>query len=252
MLFVVKNIMDRRDFLKRGCVLLAGSVCAYSLPSLLATAVEPLRAGRKSKLKWGMIIDTNRCSPDCDECIKACRKENNITLHGDKERDVHLIRKVMVKREYPVNSGEKPVLLLCNHCDNPPCAQACPVQATYKRDDGIVIVDSHRCIGCRYCMISCPYNARYFNYRENHEWSNKDNTKSSHGVPESCDFCAHRLRQGKKPACLEACEKIGIKAITFGNLNDPDSDVSRLASNNLIKGIREDLGTKPKVYYIGL
>ncbi|MDI6751524.1 MAG: 4Fe-4S dicluster domain-containing protein [bacterium] len=244
--------MNRREFLKKGGALLVGSVCAYNSPSLLATACELSKKGKKSNLKWGMVIDLNRCLQDCDECIKACRKENNITLHGDKKRDVHLIRKVRLKREYPVNSGEKSVLLLCNHCDNPPCAQACPVQATYKRDDGIVIVDHHRCIGCRYCMISCPYNARYFNYRENSKWSNKNHPKSAHGVPESCDFCNHLLRQGKKLACVASCERIGIKAITFGNLNDPDSEISRLIANNTVKAIREDLGTKPKVYYIGL
>lgn len=251
----MRNKMNRRDFLIKGCALLAGgSVCAYGLPPLLTTAFGSLTPGKKGSagLKWGMVIDLNKCLPDCDECTKACRKENNVAFHQDERWDVHLIRKVKIKREYPVESAEKSVLLLCNHCDNPPCAQACPVKATYKRDDGIVIVDHHRCIGCRYCMISCPYNARHFNYKENPVWSNKDNTKSAHGVPESCNFCAHRLRKGQKPACVEACEGRGVKAIAFGNLNDPNSDVSVLAANNTVKGIREDLGTKPKVYYIGL
>jgi molybdopterin-containing oxidoreductase family iron-sulfur binding subunit len=243
--------MNRREFLKRGGLLLAGSVCAYGLPPLL-TAISVSDKKQRAKVKWGMVIDLNKCLLDCDECVKACRQENNIACTEDKKRDVHLIRKVKIEREYPVHSGEKSVLLLCNHCDDPPCAQACPVQATYKRDDGIVIVDHHRCIGCRYCMISCPYNARYFNYRENSIWSNKNHPKSSHGVPESCDFCAHLLRLGKKPACVAACEGIGIGAITFGDLNSPDSDISRLIANNTAKGIREDLGTKPKVYYIGL
>jgi len=140
----------------------------------------------------------------------------------------------------------------CNHCDKPPCAQVCPVRATYKRDDGIVIVDHHRCIGCRYCMIACPYNARQFNFKDNEDWPNQEHPKRSHGVAEACNLCAHRLDVGKMPACVEACGKSGAGALFVGDLNDPDSDVSRLISGNTVKRIREDLGTEPKVYYIGL
>jgi molybdopterin-containing oxidoreductase family iron-sulfur binding subunit len=246
--------MNRREFLKTSGILLTGSACASALP-LLPAAAKSMKAGGEiapGKVKWGMVIDLNKCPLDCSACLEACRKENNVAMHGDKNWDVHLIRKVSIKRKHPAESPEKSVLLLCNHCDNPPCAQACPVKATYKREDGIVIVDHHRCIGCRYCMISCPYNARFFNYRENHEWPNKDNTKSSHGVPESCTFCAHRLRDGKSPACVEACANSKNNALVFGDLNDPNSDISKLIAVNHVKGIREDFGTKPKVFYIGL
>ena len=101
-------------------------------------------------------------------------------------------------------------------------------------------------------MIACPYNARHFNYKENDEWPNKDQPKSSHGVPQSCTFCAHRLDRGKTPACVEACERMKARALVFGDLNDPDSEVARLVSSKPVRGLREDLGTKPKVYYIGL
>ena len=159
--------------------------------------------------------------------MDACRKENNVAYYGDKKLDVHWIRRVDVRRKVSVEDEEervRKVMLLCFHCENPPCAQVCPVQATYKRADGIVIVDHHRCIGCRYCLIACPYNARFFNYRENEEWPNKNYPKRSHGVAESCHLCAHRLDQGLLPACMEACRAAGAGALVVGDLDDPDSD----------------------------
>ena len=101
-------------------------------------------------------------------------------------------------------------------------------------------------------MIACPYNARHFNYKESEAWPNKDRPRSAHGVPESCTLCAHRLDRGQKPACVEACEKMNANALVVGDLNDPDSEVSQLILDNPVRGIREDLGTKPKVYYMGL
>jgi molybdopterin-containing oxidoreductase family iron-sulfur binding subunit len=245
--------MDRREFLKAGGILLASTSSLYGLklltvPGAGASGVPGPSTGRR----WGMVIDLDKCSEDCDECTKACRLENNVAFHGDERLDVHRIRKVTV--ESTERDDEKPmsVPLLCNHCDEPPCVQVCPVQATYKRRDGIVIVDHHRCMGCRYCMIACPYNARFFNYKENEEWPNKSYPKRSHGVTESCDFCAHRLDSGRLPACVEACSKAGGGALVIGDLNDPDSEVSRLIADEPAKRIREDFGTKPKVYYIGL
>jgi molybdopterin-containing oxidoreductase family iron-sulfur binding subunit len=200
-----------------------------------------------------MVIDLNRCPPECDACLKACRHENNVPFHGDKRWDIHWIRKVMVRRKVgPVAGGEKPVIVLCNHCDHPPCAQVCPVQATYRRADGAVIVDHHRCIGCRYCMIACPYAVRFFNYKENEEWPNKDRPRRSHGVAESCTLCVHRLDTGREPACVEACRKVNASAIHVGDLNDPKSEVSRIVAKGGAARLREDLGTEPKVYYLGL
>jgi len=245
--------MDRREFVRTGGMLLAGTACTCGLSLLPAcnstTADVESPAGKR---RWGMVIDPGKCKADCTACMDACKQENNITSHGDKRWDIHLIRKVRIKRKGSAHSAEKSVPLLCNHCDDPPCAQACPVQATYKREDGIVIVDHHRCIGCRYCMIACPYNARHFNFKENHDWPNKDHPRSAHGVPQSCTFCAHLLDEGeyrKQPACVRACPE---KALVLGDLNDPDSEVSRLIAENAARGLREDLGTKPKVYYIGL
>ncbi|MHC5036918.1 MAG: sulfate reduction electron transfer complex DsrMKJOP subunit DsrO [Planctomycetota bacterium] len=245
--------MNRRDLLKAGGLLLGGAACATGIP--LLTACPSLfagEAGSPGKRKWGMVIDLGKCTRDCTACVDACRKEHNVALHGDERWDVHLIRKVSLRRKFPAHSQEISAPLLCNHCDHPPCVQACPVAATHMRADGIVIVDQHRCIGCRYCMIACPYNARYFHYRESHEWPNKDNPRSSHGVPQSCNLCAHRLDRGKKPACVEACAAIGRNALVVGDLNDRGSDVAKLIARNSVRGIREDLGTKPKVLYMGL
>lgn len=245
--------MDRREFLKTGGALAAGTACAYGLPLLAASGSgRASEEGSSGKRKWGMVIDLNKCRGDCTACVEACRKENNVAFFGDPRWDVHLIRKVTIRREHSARSPERSVPVLCNHCDDPPCAQACPVKATYKRPDGIVIVDQHRCIGCRYCMIACPYNARHFNYKENEQWPNQDQTRSSHGVPQSCTFCMHLLDRGETPACVEACESVGAGALTLGDLGNPDSDVSRLIAENPARGLREDLGTKPKVYYIGL
>jgi len=247
--------MDRREFLKTGGVLSAGGTCAYGLPllgTLASKTADPQKEPEGEGRKWGMVIDLTKCRPDCTACMQACHEENNIPVFGDKRWDIQLIRKVTIRRTFPVESAEKSVPVLCNQCDVPPCALACPVQATYKRPDGIVICDQHRCIGCRYCLIACPYNARYFYFKESEDWPNKDRPRSTHGVTHSCTFCVHRLDRGETPACVEACRKVGAGALTVGDLNDPDSEISKLIADNDVKGIREDLGTKPKVYYIGL
>jgi len=115
-----------------------------------------------------------------------------------------------------------------------------------------VIVDHHRCIGCRYCMIACPYNARYFNFKGQEEWHNEDFPKRSHGVAEACTLCAHLLDRGQKPACVAACDEVGAGAILVGDLDDPGSEISQVIASRATKRLKEDLGTEPKVYYIGL
>ena len=236
-----------------GGALLVGTSSVYSFRFMTTSILSDASTDSPLPgLKWGMVVDLNKCRPDCTACLDACRQENNVAFHGDDRWDIHWIRKVTLENKIGSSTTEKSVILLCNHCENPPCAQVCPVQATYKREDGIVIIDHHRCIGCRYCMIACPYNARYFNFKDDEHWVNKDLPKRSHGVAESCNFCAHRLDVGKMPACVEACAKEGSGALFVGDLNDPESNVSRLVSSNSVKRIREDLGTEPKVFYIGL
>lgn len=245
--------MDRRKFLQSGGVLLAGATGVVGLRLLVPAGTgRATVVGGVARPRWGMVIDLNRCIPECHDCLDACRRENNVALHGDPRWDVYWIRKVEVESKDPVRPGQKSVPLLCNHCDHPPCVQVCPVQATYKRADGIVVVDHHRCMGCRYCMIACPYNARFFNYKESHEWPNPEYPKRSHGVAESCTLCAHLLDVGEEPACVTACRRRGPGALHVGDLDDPDSTVARLIATNPVKRLREDLGTEPKVYYLGL
>ena len=261
--------MDRRDLLKlAGGTVLAGvsGACAvYELAKPSLAGSDTQSSGRL----WGMLVDLdkcNQCGADCSDCMDACRKENNVAIHGDRDYDNHWIRKVKVEKTIGHTPSKKSVILLCNHCDNPPCAQVCPVQATFKRHDGIVIVDHHRCIGCRYCMIACPYNARMFTFKDTGDndegWPNKKRPKRSHGVAEACNMCAHRLDavgpDGKPdpelPACVEACQNKngGEGALIVGDLNDPNSEISEKIAKNPVKRIRDDLGTEPKVYYIGL
>jgi tetrathionate reductase subunit B len=243
--------MDRRDFLKvAGGSLFAGITCSYAFTIL--NSETSMEEGQATGKKWGMVIDLTKCKEGCNECLDACRKENNVAHFDDDRWDIHWIRKVKVEPKDHAEATEKSVLLLCNHCEHPPCAQVCPVQATYKRHDGIVIVDHHRCIGCRYCMIACPYNARMFNFKDNEHYTNEDRPKRSHGVTESCTLCAHRLDRDGTPACVEACEAEGARAIKVGDLNNPKSEVSQIVAKNPVKRIREDLGTEPKVYYVGL
>ena len=253
--------MDRREFLTAaGGTLLAAGACSAGV-LLLTHSRRGLPGeglvGSSSEQRFGMLIDLTQCDPECDECLKACRHENNVALHGDERWDIHWLRKVKIRSKASDTAPEHTVLLVCNHCDHPPCAQVCPVRATYKRADGIVLVDHHRCIGCRYCVISCPYNARYFTFKENEEWPNKEYPKRSHGVAESCNLCAHLLDRGQAPACVDACAKKGNHAIAVGDLNAPEDGEwygePRLRSTkHTPKRLREDLGTEPKVYYFGL
>lgn len=245
--------MDRRDFLKAGGLLLAGTSSVFGVRLLTVPTAGATVAGETStQRRWGMVINLEKCREDCTACLDACRAENNVALYGDERWDIHWIRKVKIKAKDAADETARAVPVLCNHCDQPPCAQVCPVQATYKRADGIVIIDHHRCIGCRYCMIACPYNARFFNFRENSEWPNKNYPKRSHGVAESCNLCAHLLDQGELPACVQACQKVNAGALTVGDLNDPASEVSRLIADHPTRRLRESLGTEPKIYYLGL
>ena len=141
--------------------------------------------------------------------------------------------------------------LLCNHCENPPCVRVCPTKATYKRPDGIVAMDYHRCIGCRYCMAGCPYGSRSFNWgepRKNLDLSklNPEFPTRMRGVVEKCNFCVERLAIGKMPACVEASEG----AIVFGDLYDPDSDVRKVLREKFTIRRKPSAGTEPCVYYV--
>jgi Fe-S-cluster-containing dehydrogenase component len=224
--------------------------------------------------KWGMVIDLEKCV-GCQACTIACWSENNVP-HGSPEEQA-TDREYYWNKVVTVTEGEYPNVRLefismpCMHCDDAPCVSVCPAAATYRREDGIIVQNFRKCIGCKYCMIACPYEARNYNYKEaeEQEYDRPDTPPDYesrgpwpfphriHGVVEKCTFCVHRidegLRDGKKigvdvvPACVEACP---TRARVFGDLDDANSEVSRLLAANTVIRLREDLGTEPKVYYL--
>ena len=251
--------MDRREFLEfGGGFVLAATSCGYAV-RLLTTVEEPSPKKKASdataedqsaKKKWGMVIDITKCKSDCTACLKGCEKENNVAHHGDKRWDVHWIRKVGLKKKGDENAQVKPVILLCNHCDNPPCVRVCPTKATWRRDDGIVMMDWHRCIGCRYCVAACPYGSRSFNWRDPRPAVKEVNAEfptRTRGVVEKCTFCDERLSKGRMPACVEACTSGCLK---FGDLGDPDSEVRQILRERHAIRRKSGLGTGPQVYYL--
>ncbi|MEE4242288.1 MAG: 4Fe-4S dicluster domain-containing protein, partial [Desulfopila sp.] len=142
-------------------------------------------------------------------------------------------------------------LVLCNHCDNPPCVRVCPTKATFKLPNGIVAMDYHRCIGCRFCMMGCPYGARSFNWfdpRDKIKAYNPDFATRTRGVVEKCNFCGERLALGQEPACVEALKESG--ALVFGDLNDPHSEIRQLLDKEHTIQRKPTLGTQPSIFYI--
>lgn len=219
--------------------------------------------------RWGMVIDLDRCT-GCQACVIACKAENNVPAVGAKEAARGRViswMQVLTEVEDHDQSGEKMrfVPRPCLQCDDPPCTKVCPVYATYRNPEGIVAQIYARCIGCRFCMAACPYNAKYFNwyrYQKESPGQNPDVSVRPKGVVEKCTFCHHRLQRARDralaerrelapgdyvPACAEVCP---ARAITFGDLNDPGSEVSRLAHSPRAFRLLEELGTKPKVIYL--
>ncbi len=204
--------------------------------------------GASSKVRWGMLIDTNKCVEGCTDCVKACNAENHIAAteaEGHVRQQSQWIRKVELK---DLRSGRKTELpMMCQHCANPPCVDVCPTGASFKRADGIVLVDRHICIGCRYCMMACPYKARSFVHEELHDQNPE--VPRGKGCVEACTMCVHRVDKGQKPACVEACQH---DVIVFGDLNDPESDISRRIAAAATTQIRPDLKLDPGVRYQGV
>ncbi len=214
-------------------------------------------AGRATR--WAMAIDVRRCLEleGCVKCCIACHGAHNVPAIADVRHEVKWTWKQRFEDLFPSSGTSladafkgKLVPTLCNHCEKPPCVRVCPTQATWKRADGIVMMDWHRCIGCRYCMAACPYGSRSFNWVDPRPYvakQNPDFPTRTKGVVEKCNLCEERLAIGKSPACCEACPP---KALVFGNLDDPDSEIRQLLRARFSIQRRPELGTGPQVYYI--
>ena len=250
--------LDRRTFLKLASL---GLLAIAAKPAIdLLSRPEIARAvglDSTAPVRLAMAIDLKACTAEegCRDCILACHSVHNVPEIATRKEEVKWIREATYGQAFtgqdlqytPLKDAR--VLLLCNHCDNPPCVRVCPTQATWRRDDGIVMMDYHRCIGCRYCMAACPYGSRSFNWRDPRPYIKDINLNyptRTKGVVEKCNFCEERLALGQPPACVEAC-KTG--ALTFGELK-PGTDIQRVLSQSFSLTRKAELGTRPQVYYI--
>ncbi len=189
--------------------------------------------GVPGKKRWAMVIDLRRCI-GCMACVCADKAEYDVPLGVWRT-----VVKVKDTGHFP-NTKRHFMPRLCNHCDNPPCVRNCPTEATYKHEDGFVLQRYERCIACRTCIAACPYNARHVLPK------NRDRVRIG-GVVDKCTFCNHRVENGQVPACVQTC--LGRSRI-FGDLNDPNSEVSRLVARHKTVVLKPDKGTRPQVYYI--
>ncbi|MDH5436931.1 MAG: 4Fe-4S dicluster domain-containing protein [Gammaproteobacteria bacterium] len=245
---VKKHDSSRREFLGKATGAAATIAIAPGVMLHSIARAQELSEGASSENRWGMLIDSNKCAADCDDCVKACHTENGVSTHDRPLTDPQWIRKVDLKDTLTGKTTSLPVM--CQHCEEPPCVDVCPTGASMKRADGIVLVDKHICIGCRYCMMACPYKARSFVHEAIAD--QKEHAPRGKGTVESCTLCVHRVDAGRTTACAEACSKAGHDAITFGNLNDPNSEISKQLSKYNSTQIRADLGLNTGVRYRGI
>lgn len=238
---------SRRKFLGTSAAVGATLAIAPGITLLDMAQARPADQAASSKNRWGLLIDSNKCATGCDDCVSACFKENAIK-QGKKETDSQWIRKIELKDKQSGRTSSLP--MMCQHCAEPPCVDVCPTGASFKRADGIVLVDRHICIGCRYCMMACPYKARSFVHEELTD-QNPDVPRGK-GCVESCTLCVHRVDKGEQPACVEACSSSGKNAMIFGDLNDPNSEISKRIAETATTQVRADLQLNPGVRYQGI
>jgi len=272
--------VKRRKFLKiAGLSAIAGVGAPSALNMLLkgeevqasgGHAPEPAHGATvQSGKRYGMVIDVKKFDEHpalVQKCIDACNSTHNVPQFPNPKDEIKWIWKETYEHAFPEHSHYKkndkihhlPFLILCNHCDDPPCVRVCPTKATFKNKDGIVMMDYHRCIGCRFCMAACPYGARSFNWRDprgkdEHEnpfikKTNPEFPTRMRGVVEKCNFCAKRLKKGLQPACVEVCAK--EKAMIFGDMNDKNSEISKVLREKFTIQRKPTVGSNPSVFYI--
>jgi molybdopterin-containing oxidoreductase family iron-sulfur binding subunit len=260
--------VNRRDALRSALASIASAVTSVVTRNAKAEHAAP----PKNKRRWGMVIDLDRCT-GCGACAIACQEENNVPMlstgYENRGAQIEWMSQLWVE---PETEGGLPELLPfpCQHCLDAPCVKACPVGATFKDDEGLTVQNWERCIGCRYCMVACPYSRRSFNWDEPKfegnliQLLNPDVATRPRGVVEKCTFCSHRITAVKEQAAVEsrpirdaevqhltACASVCPgQAITFGDLNDEHSKVSEQAKSSRGYRLLEDLGTQPSVIYL--
>ncbi len=238
---------SRRGFLLGtagfAATMLAPGVTLYAMSGEAEAAGTTAPAS--SKVRWGLLIDAGKCTDDCNACVKACSATYGWKSTDPSATEPQWIRKVSVKD--PKSGAHFSLPVMCQHCASAACVDVCPTGASFKRADGIVLVDRHICIGCRYCMMACPYKARSFVHETLTD--QLPDAPRGKGTVEACTLCAHLIDKGESPACVAACKASGREAILFGDLNDPSSEIAKRVATYRTTRIREDLGCDPGVYY---
>ncbi len=254
--------LSRRELLAKALRSGFAVLGAGALYKIVSGARIVLAASQDKKTKWAMLVDMDACArkEGCVDCMNACHRAHNVPAINNPRHEIKWIWKENFKDALTGQAYEflredlsrRDVPVLCNHCDEPPCTRVCPVKATWKREDGIVMMDSHRCIGCRYCMAACPYGARSFNWLDPRKHLAAKDTRRefptrTKGVVEKCDLCAERIDIGQIPVCVASCKN---KALVFGNLADPASPARKALASRFALRRKPELGTGPNVYYL--
>ncbi|MGI9301140.1 MAG: sulfate reduction electron transfer complex DsrMKJOP subunit DsrO [Gammaproteobacteria bacterium] len=239
---------SRREFLGKGAAAAGLFALAPGVRLIDLALAKPDDDPASGETRWGMLIDATQCTEGCDACVTACNNEHGLAGFDRPQTDAQWIRKLTLRDRQTGKVTSLP--MLCQHCEDPPCVDVCPTGASFKRDDGIVLVNQHTCIGCRYCMMACPYKARSFVHETLGD--QLPHAPRGKGVVESCTFCVHRVDRDRTPACAESCEAEGHSAMLFGDLNDPDSEISKRAQRVASRQVRADLGLSTAVRYEGV
>jgi tetrathionate reductase subunit B len=237
---------QRRDFLKVGAAVTAATLA----PGLMFYGVahsRPAAEPASKDVRWGMLIDTQKCGDGCKSCVTACNEENGLSGKTGPQ-DSQWIRKVDIRNLQ--TDAQHSLPMLCQHCENPPCVDVCPTGASMKRADGIVLVDRHLCIGCRYCMMACPYQARSLVHEPITD--QKPDVPRGMGCVESCTFCVTRVDRDEQPACVEACSNAGHNAMLFGDINNPETPIAKALKAGASTEVRADLNLNTGVRYQGI
>ena len=242
---------SRRDFISKASVATSAAAIAPGVFLTAPAAAKPADQPVDGSKRWGILVDTNKCADHCNDCVTACEKENGwgeSEEHSSEGQKAQWIRTVEIKNK--ATGYAKTLPMMCQHCEHPPCVDVCPTGASFRREDGIVLVDKHICIGCRYCMMACPYKARSFIHEDLHD--QKPWAPRGKGTVESCTMCVSRVDAGGTPACVEACSAENHNALVFGDLYDENSEISRELKKLDSVEIRADLRLNTGVRYRGI